>query len=470
MVSFLKKKDKAVEYTFFTGRELRLLILPLIVEQFLAVSVGMFDTMMVSSLGENAVSGVSLVDMITKLMINIFSALATGGAVICAHEVGFAKTQGELADYRAPRSSAKHLMIILSVVSVAVALICYLLRAPLLILLFGKIERETMDNALTYFAISALSYPFIALYNGLAAIFRTMGNSRVTMVTSVIINIVNLIGNALLIFVFDKGVAGAAWSTAISRMLGVIILSALITNKKRDIYIDIFEKFKVNFPTVKRMLGIGLPNGFENSVFSLGRILVISMISVFGEVQLAANSVANNIDQLGCIPGHAMCLAMVTVVGQCIGTGDLGAANHYRKKLMKMSFLFTAIIEIVIIASLPISLRLYDLSAETLKLAAILIIIHDGFAMFLWTPSFVTPNALRAAKDVRFTMIVSISSMICFRVLFSYIIGVRFGLGIIGVWIAMVLDWIFRSSMFAWRVHSGRWLSHVPIKKQDTVV
>ncbi len=462
MLSFLKKKDKTEEYTFFTGRELRLLILPLIVEQFLAISVGMFDTMMVSNLGENAVSGVSLVDMITKLMINIFSALATGGAVICAHEVGFEKTQGELADYRAARSSAKHLMIILTVASAVVALLCYLLRAPLLTLLFGKIERETMDSALTYFAISALSYPFIALYNGLAALFRTMGNSRVTMVTSIIINIVNLIGNALLIFVFDKGVAGAAWSTTFSRLLGMLILAVLIMNKKRDIYIDFFEKFKLNFGVMKRMLGIGLPNGFENSVFSLGRILVISMISVFGEVQLAANSVANNIDQLGCIPGQAICLAMVTVVGQCIGAGELGAADYYRKKLIRMSFLFTAIVEVSILASLPLTLRLYDLSAETLKLAAILILIHDGLAIFLWTPSFVTPNALRAAKDVRFTMIVSISSMIGFRVLFSYIIGVKLGFGIIGVWIAMVLDWIFRSSMFAWRVHSGRWLSHIP--------
>ena len=458
MFYFFKKNDNTVKYKFFTGRELRLLILPLIVEQFLAISVGMFDTMMVSSLGENAVSGVSLVDMITKLMINIFSALATGGAVICAHEVGFAKTQGDNADYRAPRSSAKHLMIILTVASALIALLCYLLRAPLLTLLFGKIERETMDSALTYFAISALSYPFIALYNGLAVLFRTMDNSKVTMITSIIVNIVNLIGNALLIFAFDMGVAGAAWSTTFARFLGMVILAILIMNKKRDIYIDIFEKFKVDFGIIKRMLGIGLPNGFENSVFSLGRILVISMISVFGEVQLSANSVANNIDQLGCVPGQAICLAMVTVVGQCIGAGDLDAANYYRKKLIKMSFLFTAIIEIMIIVSLPLTLRLYDLSAETLKLAAILILIHDGLAIFLWTPSFVTPNALRAAKDVRFTMIVSISSMLGFRVLFSYIIGVRLGFGIIGVWIAMVLDWIFRGSMFAFRVHSGRWL------------
>ena len=463
---FLLKKKEAYsrEYTLFSNKDINRLILPLIVEQLLAISVGMFDTMMVSSLGESAVSGVSLVDMISKLMINIFAALATGGAVICAHEVGFAKTQNGKTDYSAARGAAKHLLIILTVASCLIALLCYFWRAPLLNLLFGKIETETMNSALTYLKIAAISYPFLALYNGFAALFRTMGNSRVTMVTSIIVNIVNLIGNALLIFVFDKGVAGAAWSTTVSRMLGMIILAVLIVNKKLDIHINFFERFKVKLSTVKRILGIGLPNGFENSVFSLGRILVISMISGFGEVQLAANSVANNLDQLGCIPGQAICLAMVTVVGQCIGAGDLGAADFYRKKLTRMSFCFMAIVEIAIILTLPLTLQLYDLTAETLKLAAVLILIHDGLGMALWTPSFVTPNALRAAKDVRYTMIVSISSMIGFRVLFSYIIGVVFELGIIGVWIAMVLDWIFRGMMFALRIHRKKWLSHIPKK------
>ena len=462
MSLFIKQKSQEREYTLFSNKDINRLILPLIVEQFLAISVGMFDTMMVSSLGESAVSGVSLVDMITKLMINIFAALSTGGAVICAHEVGFAKTKSDTPDYSAARVSAKHLMLILAVSSSIIAALCCFLRLPLLELLFGKIERSTMNNALTYFAISAISYPFIALYNGFAALFRTMGNSKVTMIVSIIVNIFNLIGNALLIFVFDMGVAGAAWSTTVSRILGMVILGILIMNKRRDIYIDFLKPFKVKLSIIKRMLGIGLPNGFENSVFSLGRILVISMISGFGEVQLAANSVANNLDQLGCIPGQAICLAMVTIVGQCIGAGDIEAANYYRKKLIKMSFAFMALIEVSIIATLPLTLRLYDLSAETLKLAAILILIHDGLGIFLWTPSFVTPNALRAAKDVRFTMIVSISSMLGFRVLFSYIIGVRFGFGIIGVWIAMVLDWIFRGVMFAWRVKSGRWLLRVP--------
>ena len=464
----MKRTASVQEYKIFSNTALRKLILPLVVEQALAASVGIFDTMMVSSLGESAVSGVSLVDMICLLMINIFAALATGGAVICAREIGFVRIKSGSSDYSSVRVMAKHLLLISGSISCLLAVVCYFLRAPLLNLLFGTLEAETMDSALTYFAIVSVSFPFIALYNAFAALFRTTGESGITMKASLIVNVVNICGNALLIFGFGMGVAGAAISTTVSRFVGMLILGVIIANKKRDVYIDYLKRFKVSLGTIKRMLGIGIPNGLENGFFTLGRILVISMISGFGEIQLAANSVANNFDTLGCIPGHAVCLAMVTVVGQCIGAGDLDAANYYRKKLMKMSFLLTAIIEIAIIVSLPLTLRFYDLSAETLKLAAILITIHDGLAIFLWSPSFVTPNALRAAGDVRFTMIVSISSMICFRLLFSYIIGVRFGLGIIGVWIAMVLDWIFRGSMFAWRVHSGKWLSHIPKPEQDS--
>lgn len=453
----------------FSKKDLQKLIIPLIIEQLLGISVGMFDTIMISSLGESAVSGVSLVDMLNVLMINIFAALATGGAVICAYELGKIKKLMEQDtsvknDFPGARSAAKQLLIVLLVASILVAGLALFFRVGLLRLCFGAIEDDVMANALTYFVISAISYPFIAIYNGLAALFRTMGNSKITMIASFFMNMLNICGNALFIYVFNWGVAGAAWSTTISRFLGMLLLFVIISNKNHEIYINLREKFRLDFHVMKKILGIGIPGSLENSVFQLGRILVISMIAGFGTTQVAANAVANNLDSLGCIPGQALGLAVVTVVGQCIGAGDYDSARQYEQKLLKLAYLSMAVVNILILVSLPLSLKLYNLTKETLELAAILVILHDGFAMIFWPTAFVLPNALRAAQDVRFTMVVSIFSMIAFRIFFSWVIGVRFGMGIIGVWIAMIIDWVFRGGLFIWRVRSGRWLTHVKPK------
>lgn len=453
----------------FSKKDLQKLIIPLIIEQLLGISVGMFDTIMISSLGESAVSGVSLVDMLNVLMINIFAALATGGAVICAYELGKIKKLMEQDtsvknDFPGARSAAKQLLIVLLVASILVAGLALFFRVGLLRLCFGAIEDDVMANALSYFVISAISYPFIAIYNGLAALFRTMGNSKITMIASFFMNLLNICGNALFIYVFNWGVAGAAWSTTISRFLGMLLLFVIISNKNHEIYINLREKFRLDFHVMKKILGIGIPGSLENSVFQLGRILVISMIAGFGTAQVAANAVANNLDSLGCIPGQSLGLAVVTVVGQCIGAGDYDSARQYEQKLLKFAYISMAVVNILILVSLPLSLKLYNLTKETLELAAILVILHDGFAMIFWPTAFVLPNALRAAQDVRFTMVVSIFSMIAFRIFFSWVIGVRFGMGIIGVWIAMIIDWVFRGGLFIWRVRSGRWLTHVKPK------
>lgn len=458
----------------FTNKELRKLIIPLIIEQLLGISVGMFDTMMISSLGDSAVSGVSLVDMLNVLMINIFSALATGGAVICAHEIGRLKAERERTgeksnDFPNARASAVQLLWVLLFASIIIGGFSIFFRVQLLSLCFGKIEQDVMEYALTYFVISAISYPAIAIYNGLAALFRTMGNSKITMITSLILNLLNIIGNALLIYVADMGVAGAAWSSTFSRFFGMFMLMILIRKKSGQIYIR-FKEFRLpEFSSIKRILKIGIPGSFENSVFQLGRILVISMISGFGTVQVAANAVANNLDSFGCIPGQALGLATITVVGQAIGAGNFDEARKYERKMMKYAFATMAILNILIICTLPLTLKLYSISSEALELASILIILHDGFAILLWPPSFVLPNALRAAQDVKYTMCISIFSMIVFRIFFTWVIGVQLGYGIIGVWIAMIFDWIFRGICFITRIRSGNWLNVIKGKKSVNI-
>lgn len=434
----------------FTNRDLYKLIIPLIIEQLLAVTVGMADVMMVATAGEAAVSGVSLVDMINVLIINIFAALATGGAVVCAQCIG-RKQKNEAGEY------AKQLLFIVSTISITISLLVLIFKEPLLQLVFGKIEAEVMKNALTYIIISALSYPFLALYNGSAALFRAIGNSKISMKISVLMNLLNIIGNAIFVFGFNMGVAGVALSSLFSRMLAACIMLILLNKPNELLYIESLWKIRPEGWRLKRILGIGIPNALENSMFQLGRVLVVSIISGFGTVQIAANAVANNLDALGCIPGQAMSLAMITVVGQCVGAGDYKAVKDYTKKLLKMTYAFTILVNASILIGLPFILSIYKLSPETLKLATILVLIHDGCAMLMWPAAFTLPNALRAANDVKFTMVVSIFSMWTFRILFSVLLGKGMGLGAIGVWIAMIMDWIFRLTCFIIRFRREKW-------------
>lgn len=434
----------------FSNRYLYKLIIPLIIEQVLTVTVGISDVIMVSSIGESAVSGVSLVDMINVLIINVFAALATGGAVVSSQFLGE-------KDRTKACESANQLIIVTIFISLIITLFCILFRKVLLTLVFGKIDADVMNNAIIYFMISALSYPFIAVYNSCAALFRSMGNSKISMFTSLIMNIINISGNAVFIFIFNMGAAGAAVASLISRMTASIIMIILIHNSKNEIYINKNSKIHINFNIVKRILGVGIPNGLENGMFQFGRVIVVSIISGFGTVQIAANAVANNIDSMGCIPGQALSLAIITVVGQCVGAKDYNMAEYYTKKLLKMTYKFTIILNSFILLLLPLILKIYNLSPDTIKLASILIFIHNAAAMVLWPASFTLPNALRASNDVKYTMIVSIFSMWTFRIVSSYIIGKWLGLGAIGVWIAMIMDWAFRVICFTIRFFRGKW-------------
>lgn len=433
----------------FTNQDLKRLIGPIIVEQILAVTVGMVDTMMVSSVGEAATSGVSLVDMINVLLINIFAAVATGGAVVASQFLG-QKNKRKACD------TAGQLLVVTGLISVAVMVLAILFRHGMLRLLYGDIEADVMKNALVYLVISAVSYPFLAIYNSCAALFRSMGNSKISMQVSIVMNVMNIVGDAVLIFYFHMGVAGAAYASLISRVTACVILVCRLTNKKLAIYIE-RHSFHWNGRLIQNILNIGIPSGVENSVFQLGRVLVVSMIALFGTTQIAANAVANNLDGLGVLPGQAMSLAMITVIGQCVGASDYEQAEYYTKKMMKLTYLINSLTCFAVIVTMPLTLKLYGLSTETLTLAAILVLIHNGCAILLWPAAFTLTGVLRAANDVRFPMCVSIGSMVIVRLGAGYIMAVIFGWGAIGIWIAMVLDWVVRISFFVRRYFSGKW-------------
>ena len=434
----------------FTNRMLLTLLWPLVVEQALNVLVGMSDTVMVSSVGEAAISGVSLVDMINQLIITVFGALATGGAVVTSQHLG-AKRPEEAA------RSAGQLVGLSGILGTAVAVFCLVTRTAQLRLFFGTISEDVMQACLIYFTITALSFPFLALYNAGAAIFRSTGNSAVSMKVSVIVNGINFCGNALCVFVLKMGVAGVAVPTLISRAVGACIILALAARQDYQLRITPQSVTRFEGRTVKSILYIGIPSAFENSLFQLGRVLVVSMISLFGTVHISANAVANNLDAVGAIIGQAMGLAIITVVGRCVGAQDMQQVVYYTKKLMLWDYIAQGIANAAVILSLGVVLNMYTLSPETRSLAAELVIIHCAMGILIWPAAFVLPNALRAANDVKFTMIVSILSMAVWRLGFSYLLCVRMGWGAVGVWIAMVIDWLCRVTCFVTRFRSGVW-------------
>ena len=442
-----------MENRLFSNKRLVQLIIPLVIEQGLTILVGMCDGVMVSSVGEAAISGVSLVDMINAVILVLFAALATGGAVVTSQLLG-ARRQEDA------RRSAGQLVLMAFTLGVAAMALCLIFARGLLKLFFGSIDESVMDAGLIYLRITALSFPFIALYNAGAALFRSTGNSKISMQVSLLMNAINIVGNALCIFVLKMGVAGVAVPTVVSRAVAAVLILALATRRDQELYLQMQTLYPVDRKMMGSILRIGIPSACENSFFQFGRLVVVSMIALFGTTQTSANAVANTLDGMGIVIGQAMGLAMVTVVGQSVGAGDKEQATYYVKKLMFWSYLLLGIVNTLIILFADQLIGLYSsLTPETVDLTRKLVWIHAGAAIVLWATSFVLPNALRAANDVKFTMWVGIGSMIAFRIVGSWILCVQLGWGAIGVWIAMIADWICRVSFFLPRTLSGKWLS-----------
>lgn len=435
----------------FSQKQLQKLIIPLMIEQVLAVTVGMADIIMVSAVSEAAMSGVSLVDTINILLINVFSALATGGAVVSARYIG--RKEREQAN-----NAAGQLFLVVTGISLLIMLFSLIGNHHILNLVFGNVERTVMDNAIIYFYVSALSYPFLGIYNACAALCRSMGNSKVTMQTSLIMNLINVIGNATLVFVFRFGVLGVAIPTLVSRVVAAILMFFVITDQTGLIHIDPKLRFGFKPAMIKEILRIGIPTGLENSIFQLGKIIVQSLVASFGTAAIAANAVAGTFASLEVIPGSAISLALITVVGQSIGAGRLEEAKDYVKKLMKYAHLGVGAVSIPICILSPLLLKLFSLSPESSKIALGLILYHGIACIIFWPPSFALPNALRAADEAKYTMKISLLSMWLCRIVMSYVLGRFFGLGVYGVWVAMSLDWIFRGIFFLRRVSTGKWL------------
>ena len=452
MIGKLIEPKKAIpeERKIFSDMDLKKLIVPLFLEQLLAVLVGVADTFMVSYAGEAAVSGVSLVNMFNTVFIYLFSALAAGGAIVVSQYIGS-------RDQENGNLSSGQLMMVSAVFSIGIMVFVLIFNERLLRLLFGEVDGDVMEACVTYLRISAYSYPALAIYNAGAAVHRSMGKTNVTMYLSAASNGINVVGNAIGVFLLRAGVAGVAYPSLIARVFSAAVITWMCFNRKNLVWLEWKKVFRRDGNMIRRILGIAIPNGIENGLFQLAKVALSSITALFGTVQIAANGVAQSFWSVAALMGTAMGLAFVTVIGQCMGANDMDAAEYYMRKLLRLTFVTSIIWNGLILAVSPLVLKGYALSAEAASLVVILILIHNVFNAVFYPLSGALSNGLRAAGDVKFTMYISLASTVAGRVVFSVILAVWLNMGVIGIALAMCLDWGIRALVFWVRFVRGSW-------------
>jgi len=453
----------------FTKKQLFAIIVPLILQSILSVTIGMVDSMMVSNKGEEAFAGVSLVGSLDVVLITLFNALTAGGSVVLAQAMG-------RGDRDHSCEAAKQLIYSATIVASAISAIVLIFRYPILDLLFGDAERAVMKNAHEYFFFIALSFPFLAMENSVSSTFRAQGDTMIALKISMFMNVINIVGNAIFIYAANLGAMGAAIATLISRIIGAIIMIIIAHNNVRYIYYRNIFKYRPDWSIIKSILHIGVPNGIENSMFQFGRLMTSSLVSSLGTVSIVANAAALSLANFQYNAGGAIQSTMVSVVGRCVGANEKDQAKYYAKYLLGIGYILIFAIDLIMcIFSKPL-LGLYGLSGDSFTLARTLLFFHSIVSVLIWPAAFCLPPAFRSASDVKFTMYVSIFSMWAFRVALGYVLALDtvellvikgtplfsipgFGIGVMGVWIAMSIDWVFRTILFVWRFISGKWLT-----------
>lgn len=434
----------------FSNKALWLLLFPIIIEQILNSFMGMADTMMVSNVGSSAISAVSLVDSINVLVIQVFSAMATGATIICSQCLG-------RGDEKRSNKVARQVVLTMVAISVILTVTVIACRSWLLNLIFGQVEAAVMANAMSYFLITALSYPFIALFNAGSAFYRASGNSKFPMKVSIISNMLNIVGNTILIFGFDMGVGGAAISTLISRIFCTVIVFYFLRKPQQPIVLNQYFKIRPDFSTIGMILAIGIPAGIENGMFQFGKLAIQSTVSTLGTAAIAAQAMTNILETVNGIAAIGIGIGLMTIVGQCMGAGRKEEAKYYIVKL-------TGYAEIAIILSCLFALAIAKpvtyiagMEIESAKMCFEMMIIITIVKPFVWVLSFIPAYGMRAAGDVKFSMIVSTLTMWLCRVLLCIYLTKVWGFGIIAVWIGMFADWTVRGIIFTTRFLSGKW-------------
>lgn len=438
-------------HIFFTDGDLLKLFLPLIIEQALKYSLGLADSIMVAGIGEAAVSGVSLIHFLMSFINGLFSALMIGGATIIGQYIGN-------RTILKARDACMQLICLTTMLAILLTTTIYLTKPFILSTLFGKIPQDVYNYADTYLSITAASIPFLALYSAGAVIFRCMGNTRIPMKIMLVMNIINIGVNGILVYSFKAGIVGISTTTLLTRIAAAVVIFIFLMNKKHLLSLSFAKRLRIDIPMMRRIMGIGIPCGMENGTFYFGRILVVGMVATFGTASIAANSVAGIIILFQVIPGMAITLGTPVVIARCVGANDYRQAQIYIKKIIGIIYKTHLISCVSVILLLPAILNIYNLSEEARLLTCRIVWLHALFTVFLWPLSYGLPSAFRASGDARYPMKVSMLCMLLCRITFSYILGVYFNMGLIGIWLGMFIDWIAKALIFVYRFINGKWM------------
>ena len=453
----MKKYSVDKNNLLFSNKALVALLIPIVVEQLLNSFMGMIDTMMVSNVGSEALSGVSLVDSVNNLIVQLFSAMATGAAIVCSHYVGMRDKEGA-------NNAAKQVVISVGVIALVITVFGITFRRQILGIIFGQIEPGVMENAVIYFFFTALSYPFLALFSAGSAIFRSCGNSRYPMTVSVISNVINIIGNYILIFTFDMGVTGAAIATLISRIFCMVAVYVALAKPRQDIVVNDYMNIRPDWSLIKTILAIGIPSGIENSMFQFGKLAIQSTVSTMGTAVIAAQAMTNILEGLNGIFGLGVGMCLMTVVGQCMGAGRKEEARYYIIKLCIIAEVGITISCLLVYAMLRPVTVIAGMESTSAALCIEMMTAITIVKPLIWTGSFVPAYGLRAAGDVRFSMTTSIITMWGCRVALCIFLVRTYNMGPMAVWYGMFADWALRSVIFFSRFLSGKWMKKEVIK------
>lgn len=437
----------------FSNKDIKNMIIPLFLEQLLLMLVGIVDTFVIAHCGEASVSGVSLVNQINTIFMMLFTALTSGGAIIISQYIG-SKNQKEGIN------AASQLLMFSILFSLVISLLCLIYHKQILSFFFGKVEFDVMRAAITYFRISIFSYIFIAIYNVGAAALRSMALTKITMYISIFSNIINVVGNIVGVYFLKMDVAGVAWPSFIARGFSAIIVTIVCFDKDNIVFYQLKDILKYDKEVLSKILKVAIPNGLENGIFQFVKVALSSIVALFGTYQIAANGIAQSMWSLAAMLSISLGPVFITVIGQSYGSGDIDQTKYYFKKLIKLTLVLSILWNILIAGVAIVLVSFYNIEDITKELVIKLVIIHNIFNAISYPFAAPLGFGLRATGDVKFTMYVSIFTTIFIRLVFSYILALKMEMGVIGIALAMCMDWTFKGIVYYLRYRSNKWMNY----------
>ena len=469
------------KYTLFTAKQLLWLVAPIVIEQIFSTSLGFFDSLMVSNMNatqavrSNASNAIGNVDYINNLIIQLFSAFATGGAIVTSQALG-------AGDRERANKVAKQLLMLVICVSLAVGGVCLALNKPILRLFYGNVDDSTFSYQRTYFYVTAASFPFIGLFNACAALLRAQRKSFSTMASAAISCVVNVGLNAVFLFALGMGVLGAGLATLFCRAIPAVFMLALLGGRDNAVRVRLLERFRFDKAMIRSILRLAVPSGVETALFQLGKLMTntfvnagvyatgaksITGVDEAGElihinIQANGNAIANQINNFASVVGSGVGTSSLTVIGQSVGAGDPDQVKYYMKRMFVISYIANGICVGTILALMPLLTQLYGYAEEAKAIGRQCLWFCLIFQFFLYPLSFTAPSILKATSDVKYVMVCAVVSMFTMRVSLAFLLttdrlpGMP-ELGAMGYWIGMCSDWVLRSVLFSTRLLSGRW-------------